>query len=131
MGKSPVQSICSSIRKHGGLLWSLGGDQKLLSLDDVLLPCLIYVLASSAGPHVLFYTRPVCASLSFTPEQLRDNVKAYVNAVKKDATILSDQIVKEVSEVVLSSTNTPGFSLNGEFYKGAPGEATPQQLSVA
>jgi len=45
-------------------LWSLGGDQKLLSLDDVLLPCLIYVLASSAGPHVLFYTRPVCASLS-------------------------------------------------------------------
>ena len=41
--------------------------------------------------------------LSFTPEQLRDNVKAYVNAVKKDAAILSDQIVKEVSEVVRHS----------------------------
>ncbi|KAK7902243.1 hypothetical protein LTR67_001887 [Exophiala xenobiotica] len=75
--------------------------------------------------------RMAVGRLSFTPEQLRDNVKAYVNAVKKDATILSDQIVKEVWEVVLSSTNTPGFSLNGEFFKAGPGEATPQQLSVA
>jgi len=68
--------------------------------------------------------------LTFTPEQLRDNVKAYVNAVKKDAAALSDQIVKEVYEVVLSSTNSPGFSLNGDFYKPEPGAATPQQLAV-
>jgi len=75
--------------------------------------------------------RMAVGKLNFTPEQLRDNVKAYVNAVKKDATVLSDQVVKEVTEVVLSSTNSPGFSLNGEFYKAAPGAPTPQQLAVA
>jgi large subunit ribosomal protein L1 len=74
--------------------------------------------------------RMAVGRLSFTPEQLRDNVKAYVTAVKKDASLLSDQIVKEIYEVVLSSTNSPGFSLNGEFYKEAPGAATPQQLAV-
>lgn len=85
--------------------------------------------------------------LSFTPEQLRDNVKTYVSAVKKDAAALSDQIAKEVYEVVsrsisirhciansteqvLSSTNAPGFSLNGDFYRPEPGSATPQQLAV-
>jgi large subunit ribosomal protein L1 len=47
--------------------------------------------------------RMAVGRLSFTPEQLRDNVKAYVNAVKKDATVLSDQIVKEVWEVVSHS----------------------------
>ncbi|KAH0837103.1 ribosomal protein L1 [Fonsecaea monophora] len=74
--------------------------------------------------------RMAVGRLSFTPEQLRDNVKAYVNAVKKDAAALSDQIVKEIYEVVLSSTNSPGFSLNGDFYRPAPGAATPQQLAV-
>lgn len=44
--------------------------------------------------------RMAVGRLSFTPEQLRDNVKAYVNAVKKDAANLSDQIVKQISEVV-------------------------------
>ncbi len=44
--------------------------------------------------------RMAVGRLSFTPEQLRDNVKAYVTAVKKDAGVLSDQIVKEISEVV-------------------------------
>lgn len=44
--------------------------------------------------------RMAVGRLNFTPEQLRDNVKAYVNAVKKDATGLSDQIVKEIAEVV-------------------------------
>ena len=74
--------------------------------------------------------RMAVGKLSFTPEQLRDNVKAYISAVKKDAAALSDQIVKEVYEVVLSSTNSPGFSLNGEYYKPEPGAATPQQLAV-
>jgi large subunit ribosomal protein L1 len=68
--------------------------------------------------------------LSFTPEMLRDNVKAYVSAVKKDAMALSDQTLKEVYEVVLSSTHSPGFSLNGDFFQPAPGNATPRQLSV-
>lgn len=53
--------------------------------------------------------------LGFTPEQLRDNMKAFVGQVKKDAGILSEQVTKDVYEVVLSSSNGPGFSLNGEF----------------
>ncbi|KIX09339.1 ribosomal protein L1 [Rhinocladiella mackenziei CBS 650.93] len=75
--------------------------------------------------------RMAVGRLSFTPEQLRDNVKAYINAVKKDASHLSDQAMKEISEVVLSSTNSPGFSLNGEFYKPEQGAPTPRELSVA
>lgn len=93
--------------------------------------------------------RMAVGRLSFTAEQLRDNVKAYVTAVKKDAATLSDQVVKEVAEVVshqrhhgvrrsptdqkqvLSSTNSPGFSLNGDFYKPAAGAPTPKDLSVA
>ncbi|KAI1615640.1 50S ribosomal protein L1 [Exophiala viscosa] len=74
--------------------------------------------------------RMAVGRLTFTPEQLRDNVKAYISAVKKDATALSDQILKDIAEVVLSSTNTPGFSLNGEFYRDTPGAPTPQQLAV-
>ncbi|EXJ93864.1 50S ribosomal protein L1 [Capronia coronata CBS 617.96] len=75
--------------------------------------------------------RMAVGRLNFTPEQLRDNVKAYVNSVKKDAANLSDQIVKQISEVVLSSTNSPGFSLNGEFYRPTPGAPSPRQLVEA
>jgi large subunit ribosomal protein L1 len=53
--------------------------------------------------------------LAFSPEQLRDNLRATIDQVKKDAASLNDRIVKEIYEVVLSSTNGPGFSLNGEF----------------
>ncbi|EXJ91953.1 hypothetical protein A1O3_00503 [Capronia epimyces CBS 606.96] len=75
--------------------------------------------------------RMAVGRLNFTPEQLRDNVKAYVNAVKKDSAALSDQIVKQISEVVLSSTNSPGFSLSGDFYRAEPGAPTPRELAVA
>ncbi|PYH96152.1 50S ribosomal protein L1 [Aspergillus ellipticus CBS 707.79] len=53
--------------------------------------------------------------LAFSPEQLRDNLRATIDQIKKDAAGLNDRITKEVYEVVLSSTNGPGFSLNGEF----------------
>ncbi|KAE8150122.1 ribosomal protein L1 [Aspergillus avenaceus] len=53
--------------------------------------------------------------LAFTPEQLRDNLRATIDQIKKDAAGLNDRINKEIYEVVLSSTNGPGFSLNGEF----------------
>jgi large subunit ribosomal protein L1 len=53
--------------------------------------------------------------LAFSPEQLRDNLRATIEQVKKDAASLNDRIVKEIYEVVLTSTNGPGFSLNGEF----------------
>ncbi|KAF7507330.1 hypothetical protein GJ744_010764 [Endocarpon pusillum] len=59
--------------------------------------------------------RMAVGQLRFTPEQLRDNIKAFLDKMKKDAAALSDTTPKEISEVVLSSTNSPGFSLNGEF----------------
>jgi large subunit ribosomal protein L1 len=74
--------------------------------------------------------RMAVGQLRFTPEQLRDNIRAFMEKLKKDAANLSDTISKEISEVVskfkralvkvdswqvLSSTNSPGFSLNGDF----------------
>jgi len=71
--------------------------------------------------------RMAVGQLGFTPEQLRDNVKSFVGQIKKDATNLSDQVTKEVYEVVLSSTNSPGFTLNGEFRTDA--SPTVEELS--
>ncbi len=74
--------------------------------------------------------RMAVGQLRFTPEQLRDNIKAFLEKMKRDAAVLSDTTPKEIVEVVselmklltqahvwqvLSSTNSPGFSLNGEF----------------
>ncbi|KAJ5104681.1 hypothetical protein NUU61_002028 [Penicillium alfredii] len=53
--------------------------------------------------------------LAFSPEQLRDNMRTTMDQIKKDAAALNHQVIKEIYEVVLSSTNGPGFSLNGEF----------------
>ncbi|KAJ5851403.1 uncharacterized protein N7529_010788 [Penicillium soppii] len=53
--------------------------------------------------------------LGFSPEQLRDNLRVTLDQIKKDASALTDRVNKEIYEVVLSSTNGPGFSLNGEF----------------
>ena len=38
--------------------------------------------------------------LGFSPEELRDNLRASIEQVKKDAAALNDRIVKEVYEVV-------------------------------
>ncbi|KAL2044569.1 hypothetical protein ABVK25_012372 [Lepraria finkii] len=59
--------------------------------------------------------RCAVGQLGFTPEEMQRNVKAFVGNVKKDLALLSDRINKEIHEVVLSSTNAPGFSLNGDF----------------
>ncbi|KAF2702981.1 ribosomal protein L1 [Pleomassaria siparia CBS 279.74] len=59
--------------------------------------------------------RMAVGQLGFTPEQMQTNVKAFMDTLKKDIAQMSDRITKEIHEVVLSSTNAPGFSLNGEF----------------
>lgn len=53
--------------------------------------------------------------LGFTPDMLADNVKAFMRSVKSDITELEDHLDKQIDEVVFSSTNGPGFSLNGSF----------------
>jgi large subunit ribosomal protein L1 len=59
--------------------------------------------------------RMAIGQLGFTPEQLQRNIKVFVEAVKKDMAQIRDKINKELAEVVLSSTNGPGLTLNGEF----------------
>lgn len=59
--------------------------------------------------------RLAIGQLGFTPEELQKNVKTLIEALKKDMALMSDKISKELTEVVLSSTNSPGFSLNGDF----------------
>lgn len=59
--------------------------------------------------------RMAVGQLGFTPEEVQRNIKAYIDALKKDMAALSDRISKDIHEVVLSSTNGPGMSLNGEL----------------
>jgi large subunit ribosomal protein L1 len=61
---------------------------------------------------------------------MQRNVRAFIEAVKKDMAHLSDRINKELSEVVLSSTNAPGFPLNGEFIS-ADSKITTRELSTS
>lgn len=72
--------------------------------------------------------RLAVGQLGFTPEEMQRNVKAFIEAVKKDMAQLSDKISKEVAEVVLSSTNGPGLSLNGNF-RDPDSTVTPRELS--
>jgi large subunit ribosomal protein L1 len=73
--------------------------------------------------------RLAIGQLAFTPEMLQKNIKAFVDNLKKDINTLSDRMSKELHEVVLSSTNAPGFSLNGEF-KSASG-IQPKDLTTS
>jgi large subunit ribosomal protein L1 len=73
--------------------------------------------------------RMAIGQLAFSPEQMQSNIKAFVEAVKKDMAQLSDKVNKEVLEVVLSSTNGPGLSLNGE-YRNPKSTLSPKELEV-
>ncbi|OJJ48500.1 hypothetical protein ASPZODRAFT_150714 [Penicilliopsis zonata CBS 506.65] len=53
--------------------------------------------------------------LAFSPEQLRDNLRATLDQIKKDAAAINHIVNKEIYEVVLSSTHGPGLTLNGDF----------------
>ncbi|KAF3927272.1 hypothetical protein ABW20_dc0109566 [Dactylellina cionopaga] len=58
--------------------------------------------------------RIAIAQLCFTPEEVRDNIKVFVDQLAKDLARIED-FDKRINEVVLSSTNSPAFSLSGEF----------------
>jgi len=72
--------------------------------------------------------RMAVGQLGFTPEEMQRNIKAFIEALKKDMAQLSDKIHKEMVEVVLSSTNGPGFTLNGDF-RDPNSTITPRELS--
>ena len=72
--------------------------------------------------------RMAVGQLGFTPEEMQRNIRAFVEVVRRDISALSDRISKEVHEVILSSTNGPGLSLNGEFR--GPGSPPARDLST-
>ncbi|CZS94231.1 probable 50S ribosomal protein L1 [Rhynchosporium agropyri] len=74
--------------------------------------------------------RMAIGQLGFTPEEMQRNIKAFIDAMKKDMANLNDKISKELAEVVLSSTNSPGFPLNGEF-RSLESDITPRDLSTS
>ncbi|KAL8996542.1 MAG: hypothetical protein Q9188_006551 [Gyalolechia gomerana] len=59
--------------------------------------------------------RMAVGQLGFTPEELQANIRTFMSEIKQDIALLSESVHKEIHEVVLSSTNAPGFSLNGDF----------------
>lgn len=65
--------------------------------------------------------------LGFTPDQMQKNIKAFIESVKKDIAGVADKTPKDIHEVVLSSTNGPGMSLNGDFK--APNSVSAQEVS--
>ncbi|KAF2967692.1 hypothetical protein GQX73_g5879 [Xylaria multiplex] len=69
-------------------------------------------------------------NIQFTPRQLSENIKTMVNSVKNNIQVLEDRVKKDLIEVVLTSTNGPGFSLNGAF-ASTDDKITPAHLSTA
>ena len=67
--------------------------------------------------------RMAVGHLGFGPEMMQKNIRTFMESVRKDCSRISDTIVKEVHEVVLSSTAAPGFILNGDF-RGLTSPAT-------
>lgn len=112
------------------------------------------MMGASEYRERLGVVRFAVGKLGFTPEQLRTNIRVFMEGVKRDISDLSDRFIKEIEEVVsspplyipesgipspeiarythiyqlpvlilspcflsqvLSSTNAPGFTLNGDF----------------
>jgi large subunit ribosomal protein L1 len=59
--------------------------------------------------------RLAVGQLGFTPQMLSDNIKSLMAMLKADINNIDDSYTKALDEIVLSSTNGPGFSLNGVF----------------
>lgn len=69
-------------------------------------------------------------NIQFTPKQLGDNVKTLIASVKEDMMKLEDRCKKDLIEVVLTSSNGPGFPLNGGVSPTDP-KLLPAHLSTA
>lgn len=72
--------------------------------------------------------RMAIGQLGYTPDQLKANVQALLKKIKSECADISEEVSKEVHEVVLSTTNGPALSLNGNF-KNEKDQATPEELS--
>ncbi|KAI1802653.1 ribosomal protein L1 [Daldinia bambusicola] len=69
-------------------------------------------------------------NIQFTPNMLAANVKALVTMVKEHISNMEDRVKKDLVEVVLTSTNGPGFSLSGAI-NPTDEKIQPAHLSTA
>ncbi|KAK5683217.1 hypothetical protein LTS10_004748 [Elasticomyces elasticus] len=74
--------------------------------------------------------RMAIGQLGFSAEEMQRNIRAFVESVKRDMQGISDQTAKDLHEVVLSSTNGPGLSLNGAFSSGEEGGVGARDVST-
>ncbi|KAL7273601.1 hypothetical protein RUND412_003526 [Rhizina undulata] len=76
--------------------------------------------------------RMAVGQLGFTEKELQKNIKTFMDALKKDFGQMSNRADKSIAEVVLSSTNSAGFSLSGDI-KSAYTTQTPEtpQVNIA
>lgn len=59
--------------------------------------------------------RLAIGQLGHTPEQLKANLEAVMKKLKYECAEISEDIPKDVHEVILSTTNGPALSLNGKL----------------
>lgn len=66
--------------------------------------------------------------LGYSPDQLKANIHALLKKIKSECAEISEEVSKEVHEVILSTTHGPALSLNGKL-KDSEDEVTPEALS--
>ncbi|KHN95640.1 60S ribosomal protein L1 [Metarhizium album ARSEF 1941] len=74
--------------------------------------------------------RMAIGQLGYTPDQLKGNITALLKKIKFECAEVSEEVSKEVHEVILSTTNGPALSLNGKF-SDAEGGTQPEALAGA
>ncbi|KAJ4993559.1 ribosomal protein L1p/L10e family protein [Stagonosporopsis vannaccii] len=78
-------------------------------------PTVKNMVSGSEFREKLGVIRMAVGQLGHTPVEMQENIKAFMVVVKRDLAALGEKMSKEIHEVVLSSTNAPGFTLSGEF----------------
>ncbi|KAG5950356.1 hypothetical protein E4U53_005219 [Claviceps sorghi] len=72
--------------------------------------------------------RMAIGQLGHTPEQLKANISVLLKKIKSECAEISEEVSKEVHEVILSTTHGPALSLNAKFHD-VEGGTTPEALS--
>ncbi|CAH0040705.1 unnamed protein product [Clonostachys solani] len=72
--------------------------------------------------------RMAIGQLGHTPVQLKANIEAVMKKIKTQCAELSEDVPKDVHEVILSTTNGPGLSLNGKL-KNLEDKTLPEAVS--
>ncbi|GAO16956.1 hypothetical protein UVI_02054860 [Ustilaginoidea virens] len=72
--------------------------------------------------------RMAIGQLGYTPDQLKSNIQALLKKIKADCAEISEDVPKEVHEVILSTTNGPALSLSGKF-NHAEDDVQPEALA--